>query len=331
MGLKVFILASRKTGYEVIKRLLKQDCHKIVGVVFKNYEGLIDDDLSSNDFRVLLTDFKDIPYWEIDKIHEPQFIDEIREIAPDIGLSIGWRRLVKEPVISLPKLGFFNFHASDLPRYRGFASTSWAIINGEKRIPMTVHRMIDAKADHGDIYLKKYFDIHDNITIKDLFDEITAAIPDMVLEFLDGLDRETLTSLPQNEADALYSFPRHPCDGWIDWSNKAIEIDRLVRAVAPPYPGAFTCLGMEKISILSGGIRDSVQCSFIGIPGSIVATNSDESVNVLTGNGIYTVTEIKTEAEASIPPGKLVKGVQQRFGLSQEMIFEFMRKIKEMS
>ncbi len=129
MGLNVFILAGRRTGLEIVKYLLNQDGHCIVGVASEEYEGLVNDSLSCDDY-VRLLQSRNIPFWETDKIHEGELVSMLSSTSSDVGLRIGWLRLVKGPIISIPSYGFINFHTSYLPKYRGFASTSWAIWNG---------------------------------------------------------------------------------------------------------------------------------------------------------------------------------------------------------
>lgn len=328
MGLRVLILAARETGYESVRKLIEDGVHKIVGVASIEYEGMVDDGFKSDDFRCLLSE-NNIPFWETDKIHTTGFVDKLAELAPDVGLSIGWRRLVKDPVVSLPKYGFFNFHASDLPRYRGFASTSWAIINGETKAAMTAHKMVSGLADHGDIYLKRFYEITEKTTITSLMKQMACEIPDMVDEFLNGFESNSLSPVEQDESQALYSYPRHPVDGWIDWFVSAIDIDRLVRALSSPYPGAFTCQGIDRIIVREGCIDKTKQRSFIGIPGHIVGSSDGHSIDVLTGDGIYTVVKVELEDGTICSPAEVIKGVQQRFGMTHGELFNNLNKMMD--
>jgi methionyl-tRNA formyltransferase len=228
-------------------------------------------------------------------------------------------------MISIPRLGCINFHTSDLPRYRGFASTSWAILRGERQVAITAHRMVSAKADEGEILLKRHIPIDETTDIGELFIRIEAEIPGMVKELLDLLEADRITPEPQDETKRLLSFPRHPSDGWIEWGKPAAEIDRLVRSVARPYPGAFTCWQLRKVIIWKGHVHPAPP-PFVGIPGHIIGSDDDRSVKVLTGEGIYIIDEVQLDDEqATTSPAQVFKGMQQRLGLSAGELFELIR------
>lgn len=324
MGLKVLILACRATGFESIKYILEMKKHSLVGVFSEDYENKVNDGITCSDYKHLL-DNAAIPFRSTDKIHKEENVALIKGLKADVGLSVGWRRLVREPVISLPPMGFINFHTSDLPKYRGFASTSWAILNGDDSIAITAHRMMPGQADQGDILLKERISITPETDIGSLFLRIQSIIPGMVHHLLDQLETGTIKPVPQNEAEAILSYPRHPSDGWIDWSKSAVEIDRLVRSIARPYPGAFTCWNMKKVIVWKGYVSP-VDTAYVGIPGHVVGSEDGLSVKVLTGRGIYVITEIQVEDEKNpVAPAKIIAGMQQRLGLTQGEIFGILR------
>jgi len=326
MGLKVLVLACRKTGYESIKHILDVNRHTITGVFTEDYDNLVNNGISSGDYAELLAE-SGVKLWKTDRLHDNDVVGIIRELSPDIGLSIGWRRLVKEPVISIPALGFYNFHTSELPKYRGFASTSWALLNGDSHIAITAHKMLSGIADEGDIYLKEKIPITDTTDIGTLFNRIESIIPGMVHEFLDKIESGALIPLPQDEKKCVLSLPRVPSDGWIDWSKPAVEIDRLVRSVSKPYPGAFTCLNMKKIIVWKGYVL-SEHPPYVGVPGHVIGSGDNHSVRVLTGDGVYVITEIQLEKSGdAIPPANLIKGVQQRLGLTSGELFEVVKQL----
>lgn len=324
MGLRVVILAGRKTGYLTLKQLIALRKHEIVGVFSKEYKNIINDNITCRDFKRLLSK-AGVPFWNSDSIHAAKTVKIIKSLRPDIGLSIGWRRLVREPVISIPRMGFINFHASDLPRYRGFASTSWAILEGDSHIAISAHRMIPGRADEGDIYLKKRIRISKGMDIGGLFGKIEACLPSLVCDLLDRIESGKIKPQPQNEAQSICSLPRVPYDGWIDWAKPARQIDRLVRAVAKPYPGAFTCWKGKKLFIWEGHVLKSSK-RYIGIPGQVIGQNNDLSIKVLTGKGIYVANKVQLEgSKICLSPGKIIRGRQQRLGLTCGELFHLLR------
>lgn len=326
MPLKLIILAGRKTGYDSIRHLATKSKHRIVGIITQNYPNCVNDSVFASDYATLARDYG-IPFLETEKLLQDDVFAFAKELAPDIGLSIGWRRLVRDPFLCVPPLGFFNFHTSDLPKYRGFASTSWAIIKGEPTLAITCHKMMSGIADEGDIYLKKHIPITQSSDIASLFDEIIACIPEMVETFLDNMEAGHITPVPQDEASALLSYPRHPADGWIDWHDSAVAIDKLVRAVTRPYPGAITCWGLRKVLVFQGyAVPDHTP--FVGIPGHVVGTRDGKSIDVLTGNGIYCITDAEVEEQDdTMPIAMVIRGVQQRLGLTQSQIFNHISEL----
>ena len=320
MGLKILLFACRKTGIAAAKSILRCSRHTLAAVVTDDFEGQVNDGIKAAEYR-RLSEMAGVPFYQTRNLADPIFLDAARSASLDVGLSIGWRRLVRDPILSIPKLGFYNFHTSDLPAYRGFASTSWAILRGETATAITAHKMISGVADEGDIFLKERIPISESDTIASLFKQIGEILPGMVLRFLDGLEDGTLKIESNTETDALLSFPRQPSDGWIDWNLSAITIDRLVRSVTHPYPGAFSCWRGRKVIIWRGHVRKDAP-RFVGVPGHVVGTRDGESVDVLTGDGMYTVEEIELEESKPIPPATVIQGMQQRLGLTPGLLYQ---------
>lgn len=187
--------------------------------------------------------------------------------------------------------------------------------------------MISGKPDEGRIFMKKKIQITDKTTIGSLFEDIFKIIPPMVLDFLDKMEAERIKPKKQNEFATILSYPRLPIDGWIDWSKSAIEIDRLVRSVSKPYPGAYTCWNFKKIIIWEGRILRNYPL-FVGVPGHVIGSDDSSSIKVLTGKGIYVVEEIQTEEGQILPPASLIKGTQQRLGMiSHGELFNMLKEL----
>ncbi len=340
--LKVLFLGTRQLGYEGLKAIIDKG-HKVVAICTEDYA--ITEGYSSNHFQELAAKYE-IPFFKTDKINNDKYYAIFKSLKPDIGVSLYWRRLVREPVLSVPRLGFINAHPADLPKYRGFAATSWSILLGDDMTCMCIHKMVDnPQADVGDIYKKGYVKIDENTTIKTLWEKLVPLTVKLTLEVLDELEKGTAQVEKQDELNAINAYPRLPRDGEIDWSLSAVEIDRLIRAVTSPYPGAFTYytgpfvenarekseikgkLFIWKAHVLKNPPR------FVGMPGHVVRLNDDGTVWVTTGNGILVLDEIQLDGGDSMKPTQLLKSVQIRFGLelSEEIILlhKKMQSLKE--
>ncbi|MCQ2352134.1 MAG: bifunctional UDP-4-amino-4-deoxy-L-arabinose formyltransferase/UDP-glucuronic acid oxidase ArnA [Victivallaceae bacterium] len=186
-----------------------------------------------------------IPVFAPDSVNHPVWVARIREMKPDFIFSFYYRDILKEDILSIPRLGAINLHGSLLPKYRGRVPINWAIINGETETGVTLHYMV-READAGDIVDQEKVGISPRETAKSLFDKSVAAARVMLDRALPLLKEGKAKRIRQNEEDATCFHGRKPADGEIDWQKSAVEIDRLVRAVTKPYPGAFSFLGDRK-------------------------------------------------------------------------------------
>lgn len=179
------------------------------------------------------------------EVNTPEVERTVAELRPDFLFSFYFRSMLGAPLLNAPRLGALNIHGSLLPRYRGRAPVNWAILHGERQTGATLHYMT-AKADAGDIVDQQAVPILEDDQAREVFNKVTVAA-EMVLErSLRGLIERSAPRIPQKIEDGQYFGRRRPEDGRIDWSRSASEIHNLVRAVAPPFPGAFAQVDGER-------------------------------------------------------------------------------------
>jgi len=172
---------------------------------------------------------------------DPALLARLAALAPDFIFSFYYRHMLPMELLSLGKRGAYNMHGSLLPKYRGRVPVNWAVLRGERETGATLHRMVE-KPDAGAMLAQQAVPILPDDTAGEVFDKVTLAA-EMVLDrilpaLLDGSARE----IPLDLASGSYFGARRPEDGRIDWRSSAEQIHNLVRAVAPPYPGAFCSL-----------------------------------------------------------------------------------------
>ena len=165
--------------------------------------------------------------------------ERISVISPEFIFSFYYRRMLPPEVLSLAKRGAFNMHGSLLPKYRGRAPVNWAILKGESETGATLHEMV-AKPDAGRIVDQERVPIGPDETAAEVFAKVSDAAETVLKRSLPYLLAGTASLKKQDLSKGSYFGGRRPEDGRIDWSKSALEIHNLVRAVAPPYPGAFT-------------------------------------------------------------------------------------------
>lgn len=190
----------------------------------------------------------------------PECVARVRSSAPDILFSFYYRRMLGRELLALPRLGAYNIHGSLLPKYRGRAPVNWAILQGERETGATLHEMIE-KPDAGRIVDREPVSIGPNDDARAVFDKVTMAACTALERSLPTLLAGTATLVPQDLSAGSYFGRRRPEDGAIDMAWPAQRVHNLVRAVAPPYPGAFCFMAGKKLRLLrtfTMGERDAV-------------------------------------------------------------------------
>jgi len=183
-------------------------------------------------------------------------VERIAALAPDFLFSFYYRKMLQAPLLRVAQRGALNMHGSLLPKYRGRAPVNWAIVHGERATGATLHYMTE-KPDDGDIVAQTPVPILPDDTAREVFDKVTVAAEITLDRVLPALIAGTAPRVPQDLASCRYFGGRRPEDGAIDWTRDAASIHNLVRAVAPPYPGAFTTVGGVTARMLRTRVVDS--------------------------------------------------------------------------
>lgn len=183
---------------------------------------------------------------------EPEVQARIAGIAPDYIFSFYYRQMIPMSVLNLAKILPLNMHGSLLPKYRGRVPINWAVLHGETETGATLHVMAE-KPDAGDIVAQQAVPIGPDDTAGDVFAHVTTAAANTLKGVLPQLLKGNVPRRPNNLAEGSYFGGRRPEDGRIHWEQTAAQVYNLIRAVAPPYPGAFTDVttanGTERITI----------------------------------------------------------------------------------
>ena len=190
-----------------------------------------------------------VPVYTPDSVNTPEWIVRIRdEIRPDLILSVYYRNMVSTKVLEISRLGAFNMHGSLLPKYRGRAPINWAVLHGESRIGMTLHKMVK-RADAGDIVDQAGVDIGPLDTAEQAFRKVLPCARTVLARQIDALLAGTASVTPQDESQATYFGGRKPEDGRVQWTNTSAQIFNLIRAVTDPYPGAFVDVAGARLMV----------------------------------------------------------------------------------
>ena len=181
----------------------------------------------------------------------PEVWERVAALQPDFIFSFYYRLMLQAPLLALARRGAYNMHGSLLPQYRGRAPVNWAVLHGERETGASLHRMVE-KPDAGEIVGRQAVPVLPDDTASEVFDKVTLAAEMLLHRCLPDLVAGTAALEAPNLAAGSYFGGRKPEDGRIDWRMSAEAIHNLVRAVAPPYPGAFCDLpkGLGRLRIL---------------------------------------------------------------------------------
>ena len=193
----------------------------------------------------------------------PDWIGAGRAANPDFLFSFYYRYLLSPQWLAVARRGALNMHGSLLPKYRGRAPVHWAIIHGEPATGASLHYMVE-KPDAGALVDQQSVPILENDTALQVSFKVADAAEQVLRRSLPLLIRGTSAALPLDLAQGSYFGRRRPEDGRIDWRRGARAIHDLVRAVAPPFPGAFTELNGCRLAVLetrvdSEAVRDATR------------------------------------------------------------------------
>ncbi len=253
-----------------------------------------------------------IPVYQPEKIRTPDSEKILRELAPDAIAIIAYGQIIPARLLDIPKLGWINLHASLLPKYRGAAPIQWAIANGETTTGVTTMR-IDAGMDTGDIVLQEELAIGPAETTPELAARLAAAGAPLMEKTLRGLADGSLRPRAQDHSLATAAPPLKKEDGWIRWTQPAVEIFNRQRAFTP-WPGIFTKFRGQNCQLQGNPAEDLRQ----DLSEGTLLWDGKELKVVCGGGSLLRVTHVKVEGRKQLTAQEFGNGariaVGERFG-----------------
>ena len=211
-----------------------------------------------------------IPAFTPETVNTPEWRERIAALRPDLILSVYYRHMIGTKILGLPRLGAWNLHGSLLPKYRGRAPINWALVHGESRIGMTLHRMVKS-ADAGAVVDQEGVDLSPRDTAEQAFRKVLPCARRVLARQMDGLLSGTAREIAQDESQVTYFGGRKPEDGRIRWTQTSRQIFNLIRAVTDPYPGAFTDVGETRLMVWWAEPDSPVMNGRMGKPGEVLS------------------------------------------------------------
>ena len=234
-------------------------------------------------------------------------------------------RLLDKKTLSLFKYGVLNCHFGDLPHYRGNACPNWAMLNGEKKIGISIHLM-DEGVDSGNIIAKKYFPVNKKTTIQEFYNYAEEIVPTLFLRAITNIKNSKHSKKQsRNPKQILRTYPRNKFDGKIDWNDTADHISRLIRASGKPFFGAYTFYNSKKLFILESSM-EYPKFNYKSVNGQVVERRINGDVVVSCLDGFLVLSKIKYNGKIYTNPTTLIKTIHSRLGMNVEEEIEQIKK-----
>ncbi|MDE6009343.1 MAG: methionyl-tRNA formyltransferase, partial [Muribaculaceae bacterium] len=238
LEMKIVFFGTPEFAVASLRRLL-EDGADVAAVV------TMPDKIAGRGHKMIQSDVKKfavergLPVLQPEKLKNPEFIEQLRNIGADLFIVIAFRML-PEIVWSMPPLGTFNLHASLLPKYRGAAPINWAVINGEEQTGVTTF-FLKHEIDTGDIIEQRSIEISPEDNVGDVHDRLMELGADMVAHTVKEIEAGNVNPVPQPAGDFTPApkIFKETCK--ISWSASARDIHNLVRGLSP-YPAAWSTM-----------------------------------------------------------------------------------------
>jgi methionyl-tRNA formyltransferase len=241
------------------------------------------------------------------RARHPEFLDRLREIAPDCVPVVAYGALVPPAALEIPRHGWVNLHFSLLPAWRGAAPVQHAVLHGDEVTGASVFEL-EAGLDTGPVYGTVSETVRPDDTSGDLLGRLAESGARLLVQVLDGIELGTLSAVPQ-PADGVTLAPKITVeDVQVRWAEPAFAVDRRVRA-GTPAPGAWTTFRGERVKL--GPVRPAGGA--VGLaPGEISVGRS--GVLVGTGTGAVALGEVRAAGKKAMAADAWARGVRPEPG-----------------
>lgn len=245
----------------------------------------------------------DIPIYQPEKVRSEDFIEQVRQLSPDVIVVAAFGQIIPKTLLDIPKFGNVNVHASLLPKYRGAAPVHYALFSGETVTGVTT-MLMDPGLDTGPILLQKKVEVSQEDNEGTLEVRLAETGASLLLETLDGLERGNITPKPQDDSMATYapSVKKEECV--IRWEEDAINISNRVRGCTP-RPGAYALWNGSSLKVWSCRVFKDMESS--SEPGAVMSVGA-EGIFVQTGNGVVMLTEVQPENKKRMQAADFARG-----------------------
>ncbi|HNU70874.1 MAG TPA: methionyl-tRNA formyltransferase [Thermodesulfobacteriota bacterium] len=242
----------------------------------------------------------EIPVFQPEKLNRS--LDMVLQCNPELIVVAAYGQILSQKVLDIPRHGCINIHASLLPKYRGAAPITWALVRGETASGVTT-MLMNKDLDAGDILLQQEVAIDPDETAGALHDRLARVGAELLASTIRGWKRKAIIPRRQDESLVTYAPLLKKEDGLIDWTQPANVIHNLVRGMNP-WPGAYTFLQEELLKVFAVQPAPTFETEKAG---TIVSVN-DHGIMVAAGKGAVIVTEVQLQGRKRLPIAEFLRG-----------------------
>lgn len=247
--------------------------------------------------------------YQPENINSEDSIKKIRDIAPDFIIVVAFGQILRKDILSIPKYGCINVHASLLPKYRGAAPINWAIIDGEKNTGITIMQM-DQGLDTGDILNKKSIEISIEDDYPSLHDKLASLGGELLINTLEDMVNEDVNRVVQDDNLSNYAPMIFKETGKINWDDYAHNIVNKVRGLKP-WPTAYTNYEDMNMKIHKAKVLDEKSYGEIGE----ILKVCDEGIYVSTKDKMILIEELQFPNKKKMNVKDYIRGNEIKTGV----------------
>ncbi|WP_437893204.1 methionyl-tRNA formyltransferase [Sorangium sp. So ce124] len=252
-----------------------------------------------------------LPVVQPEKVRTPEFAAWVADARADVALVIAYGRILPKAVLEAPRRGCMNLHASILPRYRGAAPITWAIVGGEAETGISLMQM-DEGMDTGPVYAVHRAPIGPDTTADELAIDLGALAARVVREDLRRAVDGALALTPQDHEAATHAALLKKEDGRIRWERSARQIHDHIRGMTS-WPGAFTTIDGKALKVLAARVESEADQA--GAPPGTVVMAGRGVVIVACGAGAIQILRAQAEGRKPLAAADLVAGRTLQTGM----------------
>lgn len=247
-----------------------------------------------------------IPVFQPTTFKDGTAAETLRKLEPELIVVTAYGKILPAAVLSLPKYGCINIHASLLPQYRGAAPIQQSVLDGQPKTGVTAMQM-DVGLDTGDMLMKAETPIGENETAGELHDRLSVLGAEVLLKTLDALKKGTLHPEKQDDAKSSYAgmLDKSLCP--IDFTKSANEVHNQVRGLYP-WPIATASLHGKRVKIHKTVLSDLEG----NVPGAILSL--DGGITVACGKNSVTISELQLEGKKRMSAADFLRGHALQIG-----------------